>query len=93
MAKFSAPKNDEITLTFNFDFHQKRADDTKNKRLIQDTLAELGFSGIEINTQIDKKQSKNYKKSPKTNIGAEPKEIDQEISSVQNIFGSVQVLE
>ncbi len=93
MAKFSAPKKDEITLTFNFDFHQKRADDKKNKRLIQDTLAELGFSGIEINTQIDKKQSNNYKKSPKTNIGAEPKEIDQEISSVQNIFGSVQVLE
>ena len=93
MAKFSAPKEGEIALTFNFDFHQKRADDTKNKRLIQDTLATLGYANVEIVTLIDKKQSSSVKKTPKADIDKDPKEIDEEITTVQNIFGSVQVLE
>ncbi|MDQ5953703.1 MAG: polymerase subunit gamma/tau [Patescibacteria group bacterium] len=93
MAKFSAPIDGEIVLTFTFDFHQKRVDDSKNKRLIQDTLANIGYADIEIITQIDKKKSTNLKIPSRVDTDIEPKEFDKEVTSVQNIFGSVQVLE
>lgn len=93
MAKFSSPKENEILLTFNFDFHQKRVDDPKNKHLIQDTIANLGYANVEIFTQTDKIQSNTTSKLLPDNKDLKTDNNDIELASVQNIFGSVQVLE
>ncbi len=80
MAETKFDKNN-IYLNFKFDFHQKRINDSKNKKIISDTLKTLTNQNYNIVTNIDK----NLKL---------PEEIQKDsLDKVNSIFGQSQLVD
>lgn len=93
MASFSSTEDNKVTLTFNFDFHQKRVNDSKNKKYLQDALESVGYKDTEILTKYNKENINKLKPTEPKKDKNDTGKSDKEISSVENIFGSVEVLE
>jgi DNA polymerase-3 subunit gamma/tau len=74
-------QSDKLSLAFRFPFHVKQFTNSKNKATLMSILDELGHKNLEleVNLQTDKKE----KKIPK----------GQSIESINNIFGSSEVIE
>lgn len=84
---------DQLRLTFQFAFHQKRVNEASNKKIIGTTLQELTGQTIEVVCELDPKSVKPApsQKSPKTVvISAEP---DSSLQTISNIFGGAELLE
>ncbi len=85
MAKATWGKN-ELTLAFGFKFHQKRADDAKNRQVIAETIRELTGREIVVNCIVDTTLTKQ-------NVKEEDKPDDPALTSISNIFGGAELLE
>ncbi len=77
---------DQITLEFEFPFHQKRLEEPKNKQIVADILRKLGDVEYTI-TSHAKAKTNSPKVTPKT------KPLNATVSTISNIFGDAEVLE
>ncbi len=100
MAKLDDSSNDEkITLIFGFPFHQKRANEAKNRLVIAETLNKLGVNQCEIicETSTKQKVDKPKKESSLEPVGATQKTQNQSddilIDHIKSVFGDAEVLE
>lgn len=87
MAKPSIGKN-TINLEFNFGFHQKRINEMKNQKIINDIVHKLTGNDFMITTTV---VAQNKLASPiKKDLTLSKK---SEVQNISNIFGSAEVLE
>jgi len=98
IARMAAPifNDGELTLSFSFPFHQKRLNDSKNKKILSDTIAELTGISVVINCIVDKANRQttpapaaSEPEPPKAEVPASPAPLE----AISNIFGSAEVLE
>ncbi len=75
-------ENDVLTLSFNFAFHQKQINESKNRKIIEDIIQAQTGDNIKLVCIVSKKEKKIKKIDP--NAG---------IDTVSNIFGGGEVLE
>lgn len=87
IARMASPtfQDKTVTLTFAFPFHQKRLDDSKNKKILADILTEL----IGKRTSVVCVVSSTGTKAPKQ--PKKPKNDDLE--NISNIFGEAEVVD
>ena len=89
MADFSIDKN-EITLGFQFAFHQKRIESSKNKEVIVKLLEDIGGRNIQI-TCIVNKETRAL--PPKKQSKSPTEKEDPTLEAISNIFGGGEMLE
>ena len=70
--------NNDIYLTFKFDFHQKRINDLKNKQIISQIIKKITNQDFSLKTAVDKTL-----KLP---------EKDRDLNKINDLFGQAQVL-
>jgi DNA polymerase III subunit gamma/tau len=87
--------NSVIALNFEFPFHQKRINESKNKKVLQQKLNNKGFSGFEINCGItSKKQPKATGKEPAINETNELLSAKEDVlSQIRGVFDGAEVME
>ncbi len=74
---------DNLILSFNFPFHQKRLSEEKNKQLISDIINQVTGRKVKITSVL-----------VKTDANPQPESRDDsELQNISNIFGSAEVLE
>lgn len=76
----------EITLVFEFQFHQKRVNEAKNLQIITDVLRKFSGEDYVIHSEIINSPEET---KPTTKI----KQADPTIATISNIFGDAEVLE
>lgn len=91
---FSSPGT--LQLTFGFAFHQKRANEAKNRQIIHDALAAVTGQTMEVRCEYssEAKPGKPVLAAASATTAAET--ISQEanpLSTISNIFGGVEVVE
>lgn len=88
VARMASPTfaNSTVTLTFAFPFHQKRLNDTKNKKIIADILTEVIGKPVKIACVLD--QAHKPMKKPETK-----KSKTDDLDNISNIFGSAEVVD
>lgn len=80
---------DRLVLRFAFPFHQKRLNDTKNRQLLQSIVNDITGRDIELELLVDREvNTPVVKGQPEA-----PKEDDQTVKTISNIFGGAEVLE
>lgn len=81
-----------LTLTFAFPFHQKRANDPKNKQIIIDTVRAVSGTVVELVCVVDAKAvPAPVRPEPKTPA---PQPVDAAaLGTISNIFGGGELLE
>jgi DNA polymerase-3 subunit gamma/tau len=89
MATASFPSDDKLQLTFSFAFHQKRLNESANRRLLESTINELTGRHIEVEFLLDTTNPQNpssvgTKETPKT---------DENLTAISNIFSGAELLE
>jgi hypothetical protein len=77
----------EVTLTFGYAFHQKRANDPKNKKIITATLEEITGQKVSITCKYDKDATPLVTSHPETTIPTPPPP-----GSISAIFGGGEVI-
>ena len=83
--------NDALTLYFAFPFHLKRISESKNKTIIQNRLAELGYGNIELQCELRKNSNENdQSESIARNVD---NNTDDVVSKIRGVFGAAEVLE
>lgn len=94
IARMGQPSFNEqgtLQLAFAFAFHQKRINDTKNRKLLADTIAEVTGQQVTIECIYDKNLAQHPPEHPAPVI-AQPVP-DPELSTISNIFGGGELLE
>lgn len=94
---FSEISQNELGLNFRFPFHQKRMNESRNKKIILNILKENGFKSININCKLIEHKSdtvgpdntEDFNRLPGTSDKAIPVNIDK----LKSIFGNAEVLE
>ena len=91
VARMAEPmwEGDKLTLVFNFAFHQKRLDESKNKTIIRDILYEQTGHGITLNCVVEKKPTDKPTKAKPADKDASGDPLE----TITNIFGDTEVLE
>ncbi|MFI5271343.1 MAG: DNA polymerase III subunit gamma/tau [Candidatus Saccharimonadales bacterium] len=89
MAAASFPSDDTLQLTFSFAFHQKRLNESANRKLLESTINELTGRPIEVEFILDTTNPQNpssvdTKETPKT---------DENLTAISNIFSGAELLE
>jgi len=88
--------DDELQLTFAFAFHQKRANESKNQRVIREAVHEVTGRTVTI-TCLHDPNLKLAKKSASTTTTSDTTRPDlptgEPLAAISNIFGSAEVLE
>jgi len=80
---------DRLVLRFAFPFHQKRLSDVKNRQLLQGIVKDITGRDVELELLVDRDvQSEVVHDQPEI-----PKEDDQTVKTISNIFGGAEVLE
>jgi DNA polymerase III subunit gamma/tau len=91
IARMAAPRFEigKLTLVFAFAFHQKRLNDTKNRQLLQDIIAQVTGEDVVIECVLDNSTE------PVTVIAKpELKNTDEiNLETISNIFGSAEIVE
>ena len=86
---YSKANNNTIRLSFAFPFHKKRINESKNKDIISQKLASLGYGNFEIVCDNDSDQ-----RIASTVINRSvSEEKDAMLSKIRGVFGSAEVLE
>jgi DNA polymerase-3 subunit gamma/tau len=87
--KLSVPEfnNDQLMIKTKFPFHQKALTESKNRKLIADTLFDL----TKINYRIEVVVDKSIKNIEEPSITDQDDNVD--IKNISNIFGGVEVIE
>ncbi|MBX4188875.1 DNA polymerase III subunit gamma/tau [Candidatus Saccharibacteria bacterium] len=75
--------DDKLTLTFEFQLHQKKLDQAKNKALLADIIDDLCADKVKIECVFDKSASETPQESPS----------EDPIHSITNIFGTAEMME
>ena len=84
-----------INLEFNFPFHQKRINESKNKQVLLDQLDKLGFTSYQIQAVVkDKKPTASNETTLEPFVSKlELEEDNPVLGQIRNVFGSAEVLE
>jgi DNA polymerase-3 subunit gamma/tau len=82
---------DEITLVFQFAFHQKRIDEPKNKKILVDIASKIYEQPLKISTTVQTEEQ-NISTKKQTTQHTEHK-TKSGIETITNIFGGAEVLE
>lgn len=83
---------DTLTLYFAFPFHQKKADELKNKKLLAEAIAEICTQTLQIITKVDKEKLQSN--SADISHSAKPDTAHASlISNVQDIMGGGEVVD
>lgn len=77
-----------LKLAFAFPFHQKRINETSNRQLLSDIVEELTGQRISIECVVDSTVN-----PPEIVVVAEPTPATADLSTINNIFGSAELLE
>jgi DNA polymerase-3 subunit gamma/tau len=78
-----------LTLTFEFSFHQKRANDPKNKKIIMDAIKKISGKKVELVCVVG-----NVSGNPKAGTPEPVKAAaDASLGAISNIFGGGELLE
>lgn len=80
-----------VSLTFGFAFHQKRANDAKNKKILTATLEELTGARIAIDCHYDKTVTPPAPALPAT-PSLPPEGAGAALGAISNIFGGGEIL-
>lgn len=78
----------KITLSFAFAFHHKRLSETKNKKMLEEIIKEVMNTPVALELVLE-----DGKPTLKTEPSTEKPQEDEQIKTISNIFGSVEVLE
>jgi DNA polymerase III subunit gamma/tau len=91
IARMAVPifDNGKLTLSFNFPFHQKRFNESRNKQVLSDILAKDFGMQVEITCIVDKAA----KPAPKPAKEAEKPTEQNSLDTISNIFGGAEVLD
>lgn len=95
MAQPDFSKPGTLTLAFNFAFHQKRANEAKNRKIIGDALTDVTGTSTEIICVHDSeaKAAQPVLGSAKVSVKAADATPDSSLSAISNIFGGVEMVE
>ena len=78
----------KVTLTFGFAFHQKRASDPKNRKIVTATLEQITGEKLQLVCKFDK----NAKPAPPPPASGPDKALDPALGAISAVFGSGEVL-
>lgn len=81
----------KLTLNFDFAFHQKRLDDSKNKQLLAGIIHEVTGQKVSIICILN--VSKRSKAITKKTTSPQQKPNSVDLEAISNIFGSAEVVE
>jgi DNA polymerase-3 subunit gamma/tau len=84
---------DTLKLTVHFPFHQKRLNDSGNRRIIGDTANELAGRNIEIICEVDESLPKPETTSSSSVADIPASSNDPSITSISNIFGGAELIQ
>lgn len=95
MAQPDFSKPGMLHLSFGFAFHQKRANEAKNRKIIQDAVAAITSQNIEISCTYDaeaKPVQPTLATTKSASIASAPS-TNTPLSTISNIFGGVEMVE
>jgi hypothetical protein len=78
-------ENGILKLGFEFAFHQKKIDETKNRQIIMDIIRQHSGQQLEIITLLTPSKTTSSQKPAKPAIN--------DLKSISNIFGGAEVLD
>jgi DNA polymerase-3 subunit gamma/tau len=78
-------EDDNVTLTFKFEFHKKKLTESRNIKILHDSIAEAYGSTKEITLLVNK--------ATKTKPIATQKAEDAPLANISNIFGGAELLD
>lgn len=81
--------NSTLTLAFGFVFHQKRANDNRNKQIISDAIQELYGDHVQINCIVGEQDTSSSQDTKAKSVPSEPPAL----STISGIFGGAELLE
>jgi outer membrane biosynthesis protein TonB len=90
MAQPDFSQTGALQLAFGFAFHQKRANEAKNRKIIGDAIATVVGSDIELTCVFD---SEAKVAQPVLATSAPTANADNSLSTISNIFGGVEMVE
>ena len=86
-----AVQDQTLTLTFGFAFHQKRANDAKNKQIISDAILELYGEQMTVHCEVGDTSTGAQTIAPESQT--ETTEEPPALSTISGIFGGAELLE
>jgi DNA polymerase-3 subunit gamma/tau len=94
MAQPDFSKPGELHLAFGFAFHQKRANEGKNRKIIGDAIVSVTGNGVEISCTYDSEAKVAQPVLVQASEKAAPAADDgHPLSTISNIFGGVEMVE
>jgi DNA polymerase-3 subunit gamma/tau len=81
----------ELDLVFDFAFHQKRVDDSKNKQLLSNVLSEVTGENYIIKCQLANKPSKLLAQED-TPLKLSTKKVSSDFDNINSIFGDAEII-
>lgn len=86
----ASQKGSKMTLTFAFPFHQRRCNESRNKRRIEDILSSLNKGVVEVECVVG-----DIKTTPKDKAKHKPKQKQKSgtLDSITEVFGGGEILE
>jgi DNA polymerase III subunit gamma/tau len=96
IARMATPifNDGELTLSFQFPFHQKRLDDNKHKQIISDTIATVTGLQVSITCIVDKSTQAPPQPPSRPDIPVDnTPPASSPLDTISNIFGGGEVLE
>lgn len=82
----------ELDLVFDFAFHQKRVNDSKNKQLLSNVLSEVTGENYSIECQLAAKPSKP-KAQEETPLKLSSDTVNSDLDNISQIFGDAQIVD
>jgi DNA polymerase-3 subunit gamma/tau len=83
----TAFEDGKVELTFNFDFHRKRVNEAKNRKIVSQVIKKVCGQDVELVCQFDKNSK------PSAVVVAPTNDAPPAIETVSNIFGGGELLE
>jgi DNA polymerase-3 subunit gamma/tau len=90
MAKPEFVTNNSIVLTFNFEFHKKRLEEAKNRKILEELLHKNAGKKISVKLEMDNKKASPV--APQPLLKTSDNTTDSFIT-ISNIFGGGELLE
>jgi hypothetical protein len=95
MAQPDFSKPGALHLSFGFAFHQKRANEAKNRKIIQDAVTAVTGENVQISCTYDSESKPGQPALARTKTAAttETPATANPLSTISNIFGGVEMVE
>ncbi|MCA9331934.1 DNA polymerase III subunit gamma/tau [Candidatus Saccharibacteria bacterium] len=94
IARMAVPmfEEDKLTLIFNFPFHQKRFNDSKNTKILVNLIKDQTGKNVTVECIVDKQKASNTSPKP-SSLDQDDNKATKPLDTINSIFGGGEIIE